>query len=49
MVLYMSSSYWLLGVESLDFSKAEKEGTAGKAEQINKMTTDFTLNDKRTI
>ena len=33
MVLYMSSSFCLLGVESLDFSKAEKEGTACKAEQ----------------
>ena len=35
MVLYMSSSFWLLGVESRDFSHAEKERTACKAEQIN--------------
>jgi hypothetical protein len=25
MVLYMCSSFWLLGVESRDFSQAEKE------------------------
>ena len=41
-VLYMSSSDWLLGVESRDFSYAEKERTACKAEQIYKMTTIFT-------
>ena len=40
-VLYMSSSFWLLGVESRDFSQAEKERTACKAEQIHKMTTIF--------
>ena len=34
-VLYMSSSFWLLEVESRDFSHAEKERTACKAEQIN--------------
>ena len=45
MVLYMSSSFWLLGVESRDFSQAEKAGTASKAEQIHKMTTIFTQND----
>ena len=28
MVLYMSSSFWLLGNESRDFSHAEKERTA---------------------
>ena len=28
----MSSSFWLLGVESRDFSHAEKERTACKAE-----------------
>ena len=44
-VLYMSSSLWLLGVESRDFSQAEKERTASKAEQIHKMTTIFTQND----
>ena len=43
--LYMSSSFWLLGVESRDFSQAEKERTACKAEQIHKMTTIFTQND----
>ena len=31
----MSSSFWLLEVESRDFSHAEKERTACKAEQIN--------------
>ena len=41
-VLYMSSSFWLLGVESCDFSHAEKERTACKAEHIHKMTTIFT-------
>ena len=39
----MSSSFWLLGVELRDFSQAEKERTAGKAEQIHKMTTILTL------
>ena len=38
----MSSSFWLLGVESHDFYQAEKERTACKAEQIQKMTTIFT-------
>ena len=32
----MSSNFWLLGVESRDFSQADKERTAGKAEQIQK-------------
>ena len=41
----MSSSFWLLGVESRDFSQAEKERTACKAEQILKMTFIFTQND----
>ena len=45
MVLYMSSSFWLLQGESLDFSQAEKERTACKAEQIYKMTTIFTQID----
>ena len=44
-VLYMSFSFWLLGVESRDFSHAEKERTACKAEQIHIMTTIFTQND----
>ena len=38
----MSSSFWLLGVESHDFSHAEKKGTSCKAEQTHKMTTIFT-------
>ena len=45
MVLYMSSSFWLLGVESRDFSDAEKNRTACKTEQIQKMTLIFTQND----
>jgi hypothetical protein len=44
MVLYMSSSFWLLGVESSDFSHAEKERTACKAEQIHAMTIIFPQN-----
>ena len=44
-VLYMSSSFWLLGVESRDFSQAEKERTACKAGQIHKMAAIFTQND----
>ena len=43
-VLYMCSSFWLLGVESRDFYHAEKERTACKAEQIHKMTIIFTQN-----
>ena len=45
MVLYMSSSFWLLGVVSRDFSQAENERTACKFKQIHKMTTIFTPND----
>ena len=41
----MSSSFWLLGVESRDFSQAEIERTACKAEQIHKMSTIFTQNE----
>ena len=41
----MSSSFWLLGVELRDFSHAEKEKTACKAEQIHIMTAIFTQND----
>ena len=41
----MSSIFWLLGVESRDFSLAEKERTACKSEQIYKMATVFTQND----
>ena len=40
----MSSSFWLLRVESRDFSQAEKERTTWKAKQIQKMTTIFTQN-----
>ena len=42
----MSSSFWLLEVESCDFSQAEKERTACKGEQIHKMTTIFTQKSK---
>ena len=42
----MSSSFGLLGVGSRDFSHAEKERTAYKAEQIDKMTTIFTQNGR---
>ena len=38
-VLYMSSSFWLLRVESHDFSHAEKERTACKVEKIHKIFT----------
>ena len=41
----MSSSFWLLGVETRDFSQAEKEITACKAKQIHKMTPIFAQND----
>ena len=44
-VLYMWSSFWLLEVESHDFSHSEKERPACKALQIQKMTTIFTQND----
>ena len=43
----MSSSFWLLGVESRDFSYAEKEKTACKAEQIQNMSTSFSQNGPR--
>ena len=45
--LYMSSSFWLLRVESRDFSQAEKERAACNAEQIHKMTTIITQNGPR--
>ena len=41
----MSSRFWLLGVESCDFSQAEKEGTACKVGKIHNMTTIFTQNN----
>ena len=37
----MSSIFWLLRVESGDFSQAEEGTSACKAEQIYKMTTIF--------
>ena len=40
-------SFWLLGVESRDFSQAEKERIACKDEQISKLTTIFTQNGLR--
>ena len=40
----MTFSFWLLGVESRDFSQAEKERTACNTEQIQKMTLIFTQN-----
>ena len=42
--LYMSSCFWLLEVESRDFSDAEKERTDCKAEQIHNMKAIFTQN-----
>ena len=45
--LHVFSSFWLLQVELLDFSQAEKERTAFKADQIRKMTTIFTQNGPR--
>ena len=46
-MLYMSSSFWLLQVESCDFSQAEKDSTANKDEQTHKMTTSFTQSGPR--
>ena len=46
-VLYMSSSFGLLGVESCDFSQAQKERNACNAGQIHKMKTVFTQNGPR--
>ena len=43
--LILCSKKKILGVESCDFSQAEKEITACKAEQIHKMTLIFTQND----
>ena len=44
--LYMSSSFCLLGVESSDFSQAEKERTSCRSEQIHKMTIFFLTQDR---
>ena len=43
----MWSSFWLYGVELRDFSYAEKERTALRAVQAQKMTTIFTQNDNK--
>ena len=43
----MSSSFWLLEVESSDFSQAEKERTAYKTVQIHKMTTTYLLSKQQ--
>ena len=45
MGLILCSKKKILGVESRDFSQANKEITAYKAEQIHKMTTIFAQND----
>ena len=37
----MSSSFWLMRVESHDFSQAEKERTFCKTEQIHKMCDNY--------
>ena len=44
-VLYMWSSFWLLEVESRNFSYNEKKRIAFKKVQIHKITTIFTQND----
>ena len=41
----MSSGFWLVEVDSCDFSQADQERTACKTEQIHKMTTIFSQND----
>ena len=45
--LILCSKKKILGVESRDFSHAEKERTAYKAEKIHKITTIFTQNGPR--
>ena len=49
LVLYMSSSFRLLAVESRDFSHAKKERTACKAGQFHKLTTIFHSKQQRMI
>ena len=44
-MVYISSSFWLLAVESCDVPQAGKVVTASKAEQIHKMTPIFTQNN----
>ena len=46
LVLYMSSSFWLLGVESRDFSQAEKERKK-VLPKLNKFTKDNYFQSKR--
>ena len=46
MVVYMSSSFWLLAVGSHDLSRAEKEITTCKADQILKITITVKLGNK---
>ena len=46
-VVYMFSSFWLLAVESHDFSQAEKKRTACKADLSHKMTYILTQNDNK--
>jgi hypothetical protein len=41
----MSFGFWLLGVESREFSQAVKQITACTAGQIHKMTIIFNQND----
>ena len=47
MGLIFCSKEKILGVESHDFSQAENEITACKAEQIHKVQPIFTLNDNQ--
>ena len=42
----MSSSFWLLGIESRDSSHADRDRTAWKDKQIQKMATIFTQNGR---
>ena len=46
MEVYICSSSSLLSDESRDLSQGEKKITVAKAEQILKITTNFTQNDK---
>ena len=45
----MSSSFWLLAVESCDLPQAKKDITAPKAKQIHKMTTILTQNGPKNV
>ena len=48
-VLFISFIFWLFGVESRNFSHAEKERTPCKAEQIHKMTIILTQKGSRLL